>query len=118
MNVEFAPPVGYKEPKREMRKEESEMEDLADLMPAPTGFVAFKGEGVRLDGKKRKDIPKQETLASKPVYVRGIPDYEFQIGTLRFLRNIKPTNNKEIKDSDEFKAFSGEGFTLLRKSRK
>ena len=118
MNVEFAPPVGYKEPKREMRKEESEMEDLADLMPAQTGFVAFKGEGVRLDGKKRKDIPKQETLASKPTYVRGIPDYDYQIGTLRFLRNIKPTNNKEIKDSDEFKAFSSEGFTLLRKSRK
>lgn len=96
MNVEFAPPVGYKEPKREMRKEESEMEDLADLMPAPTGFVAFNGEGVRLDGKKRKDIPKQETLTSKPAYVRGIPDYDYQIGTLRFLRNIKPTNNKEV----------------------
>lgn len=96
MNVEFAPPVGYKEPKREIKKEEEEMKDLADLMPAPTGFVPFKGEGVRLDGKKRKDTPKQETLAAKPIYVRGIPDYDYQIGTLRFLRNMKPTNNREV----------------------
>ncbi|XP_018366832.1 PREDICTED: ubiquitin fusion degradation protein 1 homolog isoform X1 [Trachymyrmex cornetzi] len=118
MNVEFAPPVGYKEPVRKPRKEEDEIEHLADLMPAQTGFVPFQGEGVRLDGKKRKDMPKQETVTTKPTYVRGIPDYDYQIGTLRFLRNMKPANNKETKDPDEFKAFTGEGFTLLRKSRK
>lgn len=96
MNVEFAPPVGYKEPERETKKENDEVENLADLMPAPTGFVPFKGEGVRLDGKKRKDMLKQEAATAKPTYVRGIPDYDYQIGTLRFLRNMKPANNKDV----------------------
>lgn len=96
MNVEFAPPVGYKEPQRHVRKDEEQLEDLANMMPEPAGFVPFKGEGVRLDGKKRKDWPKQEKSVTKPAYVRGIPDYDYQIGTLRFLRNMKPVNNKEV----------------------
>lgn len=29
--------------------------DPAEFMPEPSGFVAFKGAGNRLDGKKRKD---------------------------------------------------------------
>ncbi|KAJ8680844.1 hypothetical protein QAD02_016631 [Eretmocerus hayati] len=116
MNVEFAPPVGYKEPERPVRKEDKPM-DPADLMPEPTGFIAFKGEGNRLDGKKRKETTPIETPTERPVYIRGIPDYDFQIGTLKFLRHVKPTDNKEVKEQDEFKAFTGEGFSL-RKSRK
>lgn len=116
MNVEFAPPLGYKEPERQMRNEEKNI-DPADLMPAPTGFVPFKGQGNRLDGKKRKDSSQFESITNKVAYVRGIPDYDYKIGTLRFLRNMKPVNNKEVKDQDEFKAFTGEGFSL-RKSRK
>ncbi|XP_066586053.1 ubiquitin fusion degradation protein 1 homolog [Prorops nasuta] len=116
MNVEFAPPVGYKEPVREIKKEEAEM-DPADLMPAPAGFVPFKGQGNRLDGKKRKESSQAEQLFNKPAYVRGIPDYDYQIGMLRFLRNMKPINNKETKEQEEFKAFTGEGFSL-RKSKK
>lgn len=96
MNVEFAPPVGYKEPERHIKKDEEQLEDLANMMPEPSGFVPFKGEGVRLDGKKRKDLPKQEKSVTKPTYIRGIPDYDYQIGTLRFLRNMKPVNNKEV----------------------
>lgn len=113
MNVEFAPPVGYVEPEKEVKKEENVL-DPADLMPAPTGFVPFNGQGNRLDGKKCKDSAQSETLPNKPVYVRGIPDYDYKIGTLTFLRNIKPTNNKEIKEQDEFKAFAGEGFSLRK----
>ncbi|XP_029032921.1 ubiquitin recognition factor in ER-associated degradation protein 1 isoform X1 [Osmia bicornis bicornis] len=116
MNVEFAPPVGYVEPEEEIKKDEN-IVDPADLMPAPAGFVPFKGQGNRLDGKKRKDSAQAEGSANKPTYVRGIPDYDYKIGTLIFLRNMKPVNNKEIKDPDEFKAFTGEGFSL-RKSRK
>lgn len=116
MNVEFAPPVGYKEPEKEEVKDENTM-DPAELMPAPTGFVPFKGQGNRLDGKKRKESAASEILTPRATYVRGIPDYDYQIGSLTFLRNTKPTNNKEIKDQDEFKAFTGEGFSL-RKSRK
>ncbi|KAK0172678.1 hypothetical protein PV328_005968 [Microctonus aethiopoides] len=116
MNVEFAPPVGYKEPKRIEKKVEQEI-DPVNMMPESTGFIAFKGQGNRLDGKKRKDSSSSDTQLSKPVYVRGIPDYEYNIGSLKFLRNMKPVNNKEEKNADEFKAFTGEGFSL-RKSRK
>lgn len=116
MNVEFAPPLGYKEPEKETKNEEKDI-DPADLMPAPTGFVPFKGQGNRLDGKKRKDSSQPEPVTNKMAYVRGIPDYDYKIGTLRFLRNMRPVNNKELKDQDEFKAFTGEGFSL-RKSRK
>ncbi|XP_053979649.1 ubiquitin recognition factor in ER-associated degradation protein 1 [Hylaeus anthracinus] len=115
MNVEFAPPVGYVEPEKAIKKDENAV-DLADLMPAPAGFVPFKGQGTRLDGKKRKDSVQSEMAANKPTYIRGIPDYDYKIGTLTFLRSIKPVNNKEVKDQDEFKAFTGEGFSL-RKSR-
>ncbi|XP_076674416.1 ubiquitin fusion-degradation 1-like isoform X1 [Andrena cerasifolii] len=116
MNVEFAPPVGYVEPEKQIRKDDNVV-DPADLMPARVGFVAFKGQGNRLDGKKRKDFAQSEIANSKPTYIRGIPDYDYKIGTLTFLRNIKPANNKEIKDPDQFKAFTGEG-SSLRKSRK
>ncbi|XP_043683718.1 ubiquitin recognition factor in ER-associated degradation protein 1 isoform X2 [Vespula pensylvanica] len=116
MNVEFAPPLGYKEPERETKNNEKDV-DPADLMPTPTGFVPFKGQGNRLDGKKRKDSSQLDSVMNKVAYVRGIPDYDYKIGTLRFLRNMKPVNNKEVKDQDEFKAFTGEGFSL-RKSRK
>ncbi|XP_015189278.1 PREDICTED: ubiquitin fusion degradation protein 1 homolog isoform X1 [Polistes dominula] len=116
MNVEFAPPLGYKEPEREAKNNETDV-DPSELMPTPTGFVPFKGQGNRLDGKKRKDSSQLDTLTNKVAYVRGIPDYDYKIGTLRFLRNMKPINSKEVKEQDEFKAFTGEGFSL-RKSRK
>ncbi|XP_023288378.1 ubiquitin fusion degradation protein 1 homolog isoform X2 [Orussus abietinus] len=116
MNVEFAPPVGYKEPEKEVKTEDDAV-DPTELMPAPAGFVPFKGQGNRLNGKKRKDSGQSDILSEKPVYIRGIPDYDYKIGTLKFLRNIKPANTKEVKDQDEFKAFTGEGFSL-RKSRK
>lgn len=39
-----------------VKKQEEEMAvDPAEFMPEPLGFVAFKGAGNRLDGKKRKD---------------------------------------------------------------
>lgn len=97
MNVEFAPPVGYKEPERIEKKVEQEI-DPVNMMPESTGFIAFKGQGNRLDGKKRKDSSSSDTQLSKPVYVRGIPDYEYNIGSLKFLRNMKPVNNKEVSN--------------------
>lgn len=80
LQVEFAPPVGYKEPQEAKEEEEAMAVDPADLMPEPTGFVAFRGAGNRLDGKKRKDWATTDVSTPKPVYVRGIPDYDYQIG--------------------------------------
>ncbi|PZC78649.1 hypothetical protein B5X24_HaOG201948 [Helicoverpa armigera] len=45
-------------------------------------------------------------------YVRGIPDYDYVIGTLRFIRNSRPPSAKEETPSEPFTAFKGEGFTL------
>ena len=88
--------------------------DPADLMPEPTGFVAFRGEGNRLDGKKRKDSMGTDAVKPKAVYVRGIPDYDYQIGHLKFLRRVdKPEFNKDNSE-DTFKAFSGTGFSLKK----
>lgn len=90
--------------------------DPADLMPAPTGFVAFGGAGNRLDGKRRKDSASSDTAPSKPIYVKGIPDYDYEIGTLRFIRRSeKGGSSKEKEDDGAFRAFSGTGFSLRKR---
>lgn len=114
MNVEFAAPIGYKEPERHKQEEDMSV-DPADLMPEPTGFVPFGGTGNRLDGKKRKDSSSSDAPPPKPVYVRGIPDYDYEIGTLHFIRRTMKQNSKEMENS-EFKPFSGTGFVLRSKS--
>ena len=68
MNVEFAPPIGYKEPTPMKKAEEPMAVDPADLMPEP-GFIAFKGQGNRLDGKKKKDNGSSDLPVSHKVYV-------------------------------------------------
>ncbi|XP_065298729.1 ubiquitin recognition factor in ER-associated degradation protein 1 isoform X1 [Dermacentor albipictus] len=115
MNVEFAPPVGYKEPepRNAPKKQEKEAEmDYAAFETEPAGFVAFSGTGNRLDGKVRS----QEGAANstvKSIPKRGIPDYDYTIGTLRFIRTARPTvEDTEGKTKDEFSAFSGKAHSL------
>ncbi|RZF44000.1 hypothetical protein LSTR_LSTR007272 [Laodelphax striatellus] len=116
MNVEFATPVGYKEEVRKVEKDEDMVIDPAVLMPEPKGFVAFKCEGNRLDGKKKKnDSSASDAPAVKIPYQRGIPDYDYQIGTIRFFRYAKPKATEESKEEDNFSAFSGQGFSLRAK---
>lgn len=90
--------------------------DPADLMPEPSGFVAFKGAGNRLDGKKRKDSSSADSVPVKSVYIRGIPDYDYEIGTLKFIRRNYKQLSKDNDENNEFKAFSGTGFTLKHKN--
>lgn len=119
MNVEFAPPVGYKEENHMTRRRDSAEgmdEDPASMMPESSAFMAFSGEGNRLDGKKKKlvsesDSEPQAAQARQP-YVRGIPDYDYEIGTLRFIRNSRPATAREETPVEPFQAFTGEGFTL------
>ena len=58
LNVDFAPPIGYKEPETSRPQRDGddldEPMDVSDLIPEPKGFIAFGGEGVRLDGKKKR----------------------------------------------------------------
>lgn len=119
MNVEFSAPVGYEEPKRAVKKEDYEM-DHESIAPEPRGFVAFTGEGNMLDENKKKKVNLdgangKSLVGSKVPYQRGIPDYNYVVGTLNFIRNNKPVPEKDPKTPvDEFKPFFGSGQSLRR----
>ena len=131
LNVDFAPPVGYKEPERPQvagsGDDPDEPMDMTDLIPDPIGFVPFAGEGVRLDGKKKRTTSETEIPKLKQEYVRGIPDYDYEVGLLKFIRNSKPKKNGNGSGNavdgngssaeNGFEAFKGEGKSL-RQSRK
>lgn len=82
-------------------------------------FYAFKGEGMRLDGKKIKESSISEPAAhAAKKYIRGIPDYDHEIFELRFDRSTRPkTATKVEKEKDQFKAFEGEGQSLKAKKQ-
>ena len=69
----------------------------------------------RLDGKIRKVINDEPQMV-KAVYQRGVPDLDYQIGNLRFIRAPKKDDekDKEILEST-FGAFSGAGQSLRQK---
>jgi ubiquitin fusion degradation protein 1 len=122
LNVDFAPPVGYKEPvgrkKSEKNPGEEEVDeihpeqmDVSDLLPQT--FMPFSGEGNRLDGKKKKSTSESEMTKPTVEYVRGIPDYDYEVGTLSFIRwKPKKTKAEDNEDENEFEAFQGEGQSL------
>ncbi|KAL5017063.1 hypothetical protein ScPMuIL_006652 [Solemya velum] len=119
MNVEFAAPVGYQEPKFQRKVEEDITEtDVSHLVIMPDGN-AFSGSGNRLDGKKKGVDVKNSSAALIPVR-RGIPNYNFKKGTLTFIRSQRPVVNGTTEDKSEktFEAFSGEGQSLRKKGRK
>ena len=77
----------------------------------------------RLDGKLKKSGEPDSPAKPTAVYQRGIPDYDYQIGTLRFLRNLPPKKTGDkgggSDDGSEFQAFSGSGQSLRQtKQRK
>ncbi|XP_063605288.1 ubiquitin recognition factor in ER-associated degradation protein 1-like [Penaeus indicus] len=121
MNVEFAAPVGYQEPER-MDSAAALPEDTEEeMLPEPTGFYSFQGSGNRLDGKKKNLQLPQEELLKKLPRQRGIPDYDYEIGFIKFWRKLPKVNNTENKpeEPDEFESFAGEGTSLRQaKSRK
>jgi ubiquitin fusion degradation protein 1 len=57
----------------------------AELTPEPAGFVAFRGEGNSLDGKKKDRSTSSKTVV-KVAYQGGVPEYNYEVGTPRFLR--------------------------------
>jgi len=122
MNVEFEAPPGYEEPTvkpQPMEEDEPEL-DISQMLPEDTGFIAFAGAGNRLDGKKKRTNSETEIQNRQlKEYVRGIPDYNFEIGNIRFIRAKKPKDkeDKENKD-DDFKAFDGKGQSLRQSKAK
>lgn len=68
--------MGYKEENHMTRRSkaaEGMDEDPAAMMPEPSGFIAFSGEGNRLDGKKKKLASESdsEPQTSQPRQVRA-----------------------------------------------
>ncbi|XP_032327808.1 ubiquitin recognition factor in ER-associated degradation protein 1 isoform X3 [Camelus ferus] len=130
MNVDFDAPLGYKEPERQVQHEESAEGD-AD----PSGYAgelgfrgsphtpplvqAFSGSGNRLDGKKKGVEPSPSPIKPGDIK-RGIPNYEFKLGKITFIRNSRPLVKKVEEDEagGRFVAFSGEGQSLRKKGRK
>jgi len=120
MNVEFEAPPGYEEPTvvkpAPMEEEEPEL-DISQMLPEPTGFMAFAGSGNRLDGKKKRTNSENEIQSQLLAeYTRGIPDYDFQPGNIKFIRARRKKEDKE-NIVDDFEAFQGKG-TSLRQSNK
>jgi ubiquitin fusion degradation protein 1 len=79
-------------------------------------FVSF----ISLDGKQKKSSDPEPPSKVAVSYQRGIPDYDYQIGSLRFLRFAKPSDIKEKEsEASQFQAFSGSGQSLRQtKERK
>ena len=50
-------------------------------------------------------------------YTRGIPDYNFQVGDIRFIR-AKKKKEAEKENEEEFKAFEGTGKSLRQAKKK
>lgn len=115
MNVDFAPPVGYKEPESQRHHEhqEEKMEETGMEPENDNSFKIFQGKGNRLDGKtKGLDAPMHASAATQAK--RGIPNYNHKKGTITFIRTPKPVINGDTEDKDVFSAFSGEGQSLRK----
>uniref|UniRef100_A0A6G1SHI3 Ubiquitin fusion degradation protein 1 homolog n=1 Tax=Aceria tosichella TaxID=561515 RepID=A0A6G1SHI3_9ACAR len=77
MNVDFAPPVGYVEPKEEKIPEKQEP-------------VVQRSRGFRLDGKstdRENDDSDQLSTCRPKKEERGQPDYDYKPGFIKFFRN-------------------------------
>jgi len=121
MNVEFEAPPGYVEPQvqkaQPMEEEEPEL-DIASMLPEPSGFKAFSCTGNRLDGKKKRTSSEHEIQSQMLAeYTRGIPDYDFQPGQIKFIRARRKKEEKE-NIVDDFEAFQGKGQTLRQSKKK
>ncbi|KAK7805386.1 hypothetical protein U0070_023797 [Myodes glareolus] len=92
--VDFDAPLGYKEPERPVQHEES-IEGEADHSgyAGEVGFRAFSGSGNRLDGKKKGVEPSPSPIKPGDIK-RGIPNYEFKLGKITFIRNSRPLVKK------------------------
>lgn len=97
MNVDFETPVGYKEhqeqeqKKRELAEQQAELkqleEEVALYLKETTKKLPFSGKGQRLDGKPQKEKADEENDKRNLLsYTRGVPDFSWKIGTLKFNR--------------------------------
>uniref|UniRef100_A0A4W3JLR0 Ubiquitin recognition factor in ER associated degradation 1 n=1 Tax=Callorhinchus milii TaxID=7868 RepID=A0A4W3JLR0_CALMI len=119
MNVDFDAPLGYKEPERFSKHEDSLVIAFKTLLFFLFCFQAFTGSGNRLDGKKKGVEPSPAHINPEDIK-RGIPNYDFKIGKITFIRNSRPQPRRldDEAGTSRFVAFSGEGQSLRKKGRK
>ena len=143
MEVDFAPPVGYVEPKYTPSSSQNIASTPKSTNPlagtpggdpqlsipnsykSPATFMPFHGAGNRLNGKtKSKDQDQQFSQPAQHQQARGVPNYEYEYGTLQFirapLRSLNEENNgtggnattTDKGNGSSFQPFSGEGQVL------
>ena len=136
MVVDFAPPVDYVEPKclptstqniSSTPKATNPMtvtsvdhsSSVSSSYKNSSTILPFHGQGNRLNGKnKPKDQEQQQHNNLQIPQTRGIPNYDYEYGTLQFLRiplrsmNDQTNETTEISSSNAFQPFSGEGKML------
>lgn len=122
MNVDFEAPPGYKEdyvPRAQPMEEEEPELDVSQMLPEETGFIAFAGSGNRLDGKKKRTNSETEIQSRQLAeYTRGIPDYNFEVGNIRFIRAKKKDPMGDKENEAEFSPFGGSGQSLRQAKKK
>jgi len=122
LNTDFEAPPGYEEPKiskpQPMEEEEPEL-DVSQMLPEDSKFIAFAGSGNRLDGKKKRTNSETEIQTRQLAeYTRGIPDYNFQVGDIRFIRAKKKKEADKENEGAKFTAFDGTGQSLRQSKKK
>lgn len=119
MRVDFAPPVGYQEPQKITNQPPEEMdcnEKIDENLNLDDKFRPFIGQGNRLDGKSKNTIAPKDLIKNKSPPKRGIPDYDYKIGTLNFFRNFKRKDvEKESEEDNKFVPFKGSGCSIKNK---
>jgi ubiquitin fusion degradation protein 1 len=117
MEVDFAPPIDYIQPKSLSTTTVNEQQ----LYKNPTTFMPFHGQGNRLNGKIKSN-DKEEKNHHEISQTRGIPNYDYKYGSLRFPRIPFRSLNDDINEvleknsSTIFQPFTGEG-KILRQPR-
>lgn len=142
MEVDFAPPVGYVEPKYTPSSSQNiagtpkstnpmamtpgdPQLSIPNSFKSPATFMPFHGTGNRLNGKaKSKDQDQQSNPTLQYQQTRGVPNYDYEYGTLQFLRvplrSMNDENNgaganpstTDKGNASSFQPFSGEGQVL------
>jgi hypothetical protein len=91
---------------------------------SPSTFMPFHGQGNRLNGKmKSKEQDQHQQQNNVQIQqARGVPNYDYEYGTLQFLRAPLRTINDDASGAAEkssaisFQPFSGEG-QMLKQAR-
>eukprot|EP00108_Taenia_solium_P001658 TsM_000488400 transcript=TsM_000488400 gene=TsM_000488400 len=91
MSVDFAPPVGYEESRgiKEKHLSASEEDNEALIPEQVKGLRIFGGMGCRLDGRSCESNTGASPSAGHVISQRGVPNFDYQPGSLTFLRVTK-----------------------------